>query len=234
LAFNPLACLLRSSRLPLLLLNALAKRIHEIDDVGAAWLLGSLNVLTLLLFAKQLLQGVLVLVLEFLGLKPAALALDNMECQVEHAQRVTDKMPSNYYFAGLIHLALPNTKIIHTIRDPVDTCISCFSKLFSAEQNHTYDLSELGRYYKRYERLIAHWHHVLPAGCILDVRYEDVVADVEGQARRLIACCGLPWDDRCLAFHKTTHCKRDASAPADLQKRGRALARLRGVSRTFA
>ena len=62
------------------------------------------------------------------------------------AERITDKMPSNYYFAGLIHLALPNAKIIHTIRDPVDTCISCFSKLFSAEQNHTYDLGELGRY----------------------------------------------------------------------------------------
>ncbi len=78
-------------------------------------------------------------------------------------ERVTDKMPSNYYFAGLIHLALPNAKIIHTIRDPVDTCISCFSKLFTAEQNHTYDLGELGRYYKRYEQLMAHWRRVLPA-----------------------------------------------------------------------
>ena len=68
------------------------------------------------------------------------------------APRITDKMPSNYYFAGLIHLALPNAKIIHAMRDPVDTCISCFSKLFSAEQNHTYDLGELGRYYQRYER----------------------------------------------------------------------------------
>jgi Sulfotransferase family len=65
-------------------------------------------------------------------------------------ERVTDKMPSNYYFAGLIHLALPNARIIHTMRDPVDTCISCFSKLFTAEQNHTYDLAELGRYHRRY------------------------------------------------------------------------------------
>ncbi|HEY2534810.1 MAG TPA: tetratricopeptide repeat protein, partial [Xanthobacteraceae bacterium] len=91
---------------------------------------------------------------------------------------VTDKMPSNYYLAGLIRLALPNAKIVHTMRDPIDTCVSCFSKLFTAEQNHTYDLGELGRYYKRYERLMSHWRHVLPAGSILDVRYEDVVADL--------------------------------------------------------
>ena len=126
--------------------------------------------------------------------------------------RVTDKMPSNYYFAGLIHLALPNATIIHTIRDPVDTCISCFSKLFSAEQNHTYELGELGRYNSRYQRLMAHWRRVLPAGRILDVRYEDVVADLEGQARRIIAHCGLPWDDRCLAFHETDRPVRTASA----------------------
>ena len=128
------------------------------------------------------------------------------------AAHVTDKMPSNYYFAGLIHLALPNATIIHTVRDPVDTCISCFSKLFSAEQNHTYDLGELGRYYKRYERLMAHWRRVLPQGRILDVRYEDVVADVEGQARRIIAHCRLPWDARCLSFHTTERPVRTASA----------------------
>jgi tetratricopeptide (TPR) repeat protein len=127
-------------------------------------------------------------------------------------RHVTDKMPSNYYFAGLIHLALPNATIIHSMRDPVDTCVSCFSKLFSAEQNHTYDLGELGRYYKRYERLMGHWRNVLPAGRTLNVRYEDVVADLGGQARRIIAHCGLPWDDRCLAFHKTDRPVRTASA----------------------
>jgi tetratricopeptide (TPR) repeat protein len=128
------------------------------------------------------------------------------------AERITDKMPSNYYFAGLIHLALPNARIIHTIRDPVDTCVSCFSKLFSAEQNHTYDLGELGRYYARYRRLMAHWRTVLPAGSFLDVRYEEVVADLECEARRIIAYCGLPWDDNCLAFHKTERPVRTASA----------------------
>jgi tetratricopeptide (TPR) repeat protein len=127
-------------------------------------------------------------------------------------EHVTDKMPANYYFAGLIRLALPNAKIIHTIRDPVDTCISCFSKLFSGEQNHTYDLAELGRYYRRYERLMAHWYGVLPAGSILDVRYESVVADLEAQARRIVAYCGLPWHDDCLSFHKTERPVRTASA----------------------
>ncbi len=125
---------------------------------------------------------------------------------------ITDKMPSNYYFAGLIHLALPNAKIIHTMRDPVDTCISCFSKLFTAEQNHTYELGELGRYHRRYQKLMEHWRRVLPAGRILDVRYEDVVADLEGQARRIIAHCGLTWNVRCLSFHQTDRPVRTASA----------------------
>jgi tetratricopeptide (TPR) repeat protein len=127
-------------------------------------------------------------------------------------ERVTDKMPSNYYFAGLIHLALPNAKIVHTIRDPIDTCLSCYSRLFASVQDHTYDLGELGRYYRRYERLMAHWRRVLPPGRILDVRYEDVVADLEGQARRIISSCGLPWDDRCLSFHETERPVRTASA----------------------
>ena len=126
-------------------------------------------------------------------------------------QRVTDKMPSNFFFAGLIHLALPNAKIIHAVRDPIDTCVSCFSKLF-AEQNHTYDLGELGRYYKAYQRLMEHWQRVLPAGRILHVSYEKVVADLEAEASRIIAHCGLDWDERCLAFHKTERLVKTVSA----------------------
>ena len=126
--------------------------------------------------------------------------------------RITDKMPTNFIFAGLIHLALPNAAIIHTVRDPVDTCLSCFSKLFTEGQHHTYDLAELGRYYRHYQALMAHWHRVLPPDRILDVRYEDVVADLEGQARRIIAHCGLDWDPRCLAFHQTERPVRTASA----------------------
>jgi tetratricopeptide (TPR) repeat protein len=128
------------------------------------------------------------------------------------AARITDKMPGNFAFAGLIHLALPNAIIIHAVRDPVDTCVSCFSKLFTAEQGHTYDLGELGRYYRRYQALMAHWHAILPPGRILDVRYEDVVADLEGEARRIVAHCGLEWDARCLVFHETERPVRTASA----------------------
>jgi tetratricopeptide (TPR) repeat protein len=128
------------------------------------------------------------------------------------ATHVTDKMPGNFMYAGLIHLALPNAAMIHTIRDPVDTSLSCFSKLFTEEQNYTYDLAELGRYYRHYQALMEHWHRVLPAGRILDVRYENVVADLEGQARRLVAHCGLEWDPRCLTFHQTERPVRTASA----------------------
>src|SRR5262249_26357904 len=138
--------------------------------------------------------------------------VDGLRKLAPDAPRVTDKMPSNFFFAGLIHLALPDVPIIHTVHDPVDPCLSCFSKLFSAEQNHTYDLAELGRYHRRYQRLMAHWHRVLPQGRILDVRYEDVVADLEGQARRILAHCGLEWDPRCLAFHQTARPVPTASA----------------------
>jgi tetratricopeptide (TPR) repeat protein len=128
------------------------------------------------------------------------------------ASHITDKMPTNFVFAGLIHLALPNATIIHTTRDPVDTCISCFSKLFTEGNFHTYDLAELGRYYRHYQALMAHWHQVLPPGRILDVAYEDTVADLEGVARRIVAHCGLPWDARCLDFHSTERIVRTASA----------------------
>lgn len=125
---------------------------------------------------------------------------------------VTDKTPANFYFAGLIHLALPNARIIHTIRNPIDTCLSCFSKLFTAEQNYTYDLAELGRYYRCYAKLMAHWKRVLPEGRILDVHYENVVSDLEGEARRLIAYCGLEWDPRCLSFQDNERPVQTASA----------------------
>ena len=128
-------------------------------------------------------------------------------------RRVTDKMPSNFLYLGLIHLALPNAVIIHSLRDPVDTCISCFAILFKLnEQNYAYDLGELGRYYARYQRLMGHWRRTLPAGRVLEVRYEDVVGDLEGQARRIVAHCGLDWDERCLSFYKTERPIRTASA----------------------
>lgn len=129
-----------------------------------------------------------------------------------HATRITDKMPSNYRLAGLIHLLLPNARIIHAVRDPLDTCLSCFSKLFANGQYQTYDLAELGRYYRHYQRVMDHWRRVLPFGRILDIRYEDIVADLEGQARRIVDHCGLEWHDRCLAFHETERPVHTASA----------------------
>jgi hypothetical protein len=128
------------------------------------------------------------------------------------ATRVTDKLPSNFRLAGLIHLMLPNAPIIHAVRDPLDTCFSCFSKLFATGQHQTYDLGELGRYHRHYQRVMEHWRRVLPAGRIIDVCYEDVVTDLEGEARRIVAHCGLEWDDRCLDFHKTARPVRTASA----------------------
>jgi len=126
--------------------------------------------------------------------------------------RITDKMPGNFAAVGLIHLALPNARIIHTWRNPVDTCLSAFSKLFSDHQPFTYDLGELGRYYRAYSRLMEHWRRFLPDGVMLDVQYETLVEDFEPQARRIIAHCGLEWDDACLSFYETRRPVRTASA----------------------
>ena len=128
------------------------------------------------------------------------------------AERITNKMPSTFFYVGLIHLALPNARIIHTVRNPVDTCMSCFSKLFSGAQNFTYELGELGRYYRKYTELMEHWRQVLPSGVMLDVQYEEVVDDFESQARRIIAHCGLEWDDACLAFYENKRPVKTASA----------------------
>jgi tetratricopeptide (TPR) repeat protein len=128
------------------------------------------------------------------------------------AERIVDKMPTNFRYAGLIHLALPNARIIHACRDPIDTCLSCFSILFVGDQPYTYNLEELGRYYAGYRTLMEHWRKVLPPGVMLDVQYEDMVDDVETQARRIVAHCGLEWEDSCLAFHETQRPVQTASA----------------------
>jgi hypothetical protein len=125
--------------------------------------------------------------------------------------RITDKMLDNFRHLGLIHLALPNARIIHTRRDPVDTCLSCYSKLFAAPHPYSYDLGTLGRYWRAYDRLMAHWRAVLPPGVMLEVQYEQVVADFETEARRVIAHCGLDWDDACLDFYRTERPVRTAS-----------------------
>jgi len=128
------------------------------------------------------------------------------------ATRITDKMPANFALVGLIHLALPEARIIHVRRNPIDTCVSCFSTLFTLGHPYTYDLAELGRYYRAYEAMMEHWRKVLPAGAILDVHYEDLVGDLDAQARRMLEHCDLPWDDACLRFYETERAVSTASA----------------------
>jgi len=127
------------------------------------------------------------------------------------AKRVTDKLLTNYFFVGLIHLLFPNAKIINTLRDPVDTCLSGFTKLFKDDMPHSYDLGELGRYYKMYAKLMDHWRAVLPEGVMSTIVYEDVVGDTEGAARRIIDFLGLEWNDACLSFHKSSRPVKTAS-----------------------
>lgn len=125
--------------------------------------------------------------------------------------RITDKLPLNFRLAGLIHLVLPHARIIHLNRDPVDTCLSCFSKLFAGDLPFTYDLAELGRYHRGYQRLMAHWRAVLPKHVLLDVHYEQLVQDFAGEARRIVAHSGLPWDKACQEFYKTSRPVQTAS-----------------------
>jgi tetratricopeptide (TPR) repeat protein len=134
-----------------------------------------------------------------------------VQARAPDARHITDKMPANFFAVPLIHLMLPNAKIIHVNRNPVDTCVSCFTRLFHRKQEHTYDLAELGRYYVDYARLMDHWRKVLPAGAFYDVQYEAIVADQEAEARKLLDYCGLEWNDACLEFHKTKRQVRTAS-----------------------
>ncbi|MEW9573420.1 sulfotransferase [Rhodanobacter sp. Si-c] len=128
------------------------------------------------------------------------------------ATHVTDKLPANFLHVGMIHRMLPHAKIIHAMRDPMDSCFSCHARLFEGGNlDFSYDLGSLGRYYVRYIELMRHWHRVLPPNTVLDLRYEDMVADTEGQARRLLDYLGLPWDARCLDFHRNERVVRTAS-----------------------
>jgi Flp pilus assembly protein TadD len=119
------------------------------------------------------------------------------------AARVVDKNPGNFRRLGLIHLILPNAAIIHVRRDPMDTCFSCFENDFGDHLAFSYDMTELGRRYAAYRTMMAHWRRVLPAGRMLEIDYEALVSDLPGEARRLLAHCGLDWDERCLNFHDT-------------------------------
>lgn len=133
--------------------------------------------------------------------------------RASNAACITDKLPANFANLGFACLAVPNVRIVHVRRDPLDTCLSCFSKLFAQGQLHfAYDLAELGRYYRAYARLMDHWRAVLPPGVMLELQYEELVADPEPHARRLLDHCGLGWDAACLRFHETRRPVRTLSA----------------------
>ena len=122
-----------------------------------------------------------------------------------------DKNPNNFIYAGVLKLALPNARIINARRHPLDSCFGSFKQLFASGQPFTYDLTELGEYYLQYRRLMDHWDVVLP-GFVLDADYEKVVADLDGQVRRLLEFCGLPFEEACLRFHETDRAIKTASS----------------------
>jgi Tfp pilus assembly protein PilF len=124
---------------------------------------------------------------------------------------ITNKMPGNYHYLGLIYLMLPNAKIIHPMRNPMDVSFSCFTQNFFAGHEYTYDLKAMGRQYLRYVELMRHWHGVLPAGWILDSRYEDMVAEPERETRHMLDFLGLPWNAACLNFHEHKRAVHTAS-----------------------
>ena len=125
--------------------------------------------------------------------------------------RFIDKMPNNFRHIGLIHLMLPNAKIIDVRREPMACCFGNFKQLFAQGQVFTYDLHDLARYYRTYLELMRHWHAVLP-GRVLTIHYEDVVDDLEGSVRSLLDYCGLPFEPACVAFHETQRSVRTASS----------------------
>jgi hypothetical protein len=119
------------------------------------------------------------------------------------SRRFTDKRLANYTLIGFIHMMFPRAIILHTMRDPADTCFSCFRRLFDPLQDtrFAYDLGDLGRYYVAYRDMMNHWAAVL-MGRVINVDYESLVADPEGRTRWLLGACQLPWDDRCLRFYE--------------------------------
>jgi tetratricopeptide (TPR) repeat protein len=119
------------------------------------------------------------------------------------ALRVVDKMPANFLHAGLIHTVFPRARIIHMQRHPLDTCVSIYFQNFTAMRSFSSDLESLAHYYGEYLRITDHWRSVLPPGALLEVPYEALIADQEGWTRRMLDFLGLPWDPRCLEFHRT-------------------------------
>ncbi len=157
--------------------------------------------------------------------------LDQVSGLAGDAVRLVDKMPLNFLYAGLIALALPGARIVHCRRDALDCCLSNYTRLFQDQNVFAYDLEELGRFHRAYQRLMAHWRSVLPPDRFLELDYEALVAEPEVQARRLLAFCGVAWDPASLDFHRNRRRVTTASAVqvrrpihSDAVGRGQALA----------
>jgi tetratricopeptide (TPR) repeat protein len=141
-----------------------------------------------------------------------------LELQSAKAQRIVDKMPANFLQLGLIHAAMPCARIIHVQRDPIDTCLSIYFQDLRATLSYANDLGDLAHYYAEYRRLMEHWRSVLPEHALMDVPYEHLVNDPETWVRKMLAFIGLPWDSRCLEFHRT---ERDVLTASRWQVRQR-------------
>ncbi|MEZ5444738.1 MAG: tetratricopeptide repeat protein [Gammaproteobacteria bacterium] len=134
-----------------------------------------------------------------------------LEWHSSSSRRVTDKLPDNFLWLGLIALLFPHATLIHTRRDPMDTCVSIYFQRFTYGHDYAQDLAEIGAVYRQYERLMRHWEIVFP-GRIHTVVYEELIAKQEEVSRALIAACGLEWNPACLAFHRAERAVRTASA----------------------
>ena len=146
----------------------------------------------------------------------AAIYLASISALEPEATYVTDKMPTNFMLLGLIATLFPDSHVIHCRRDPRDTCLSCFMTEFVPGLPFTHALTDLGDFYRNYHRLMAHWK--AEVGCpMIEIRYEDLIRDVEGETRRLLEGMGLPWDERCLSFH--THQRPVGTASRDQVRR---------------
>ncbi len=125
--------------------------------------------------------------------------------------RVTDKMPPNFMWIGLIHMVFPKARIIHCKRNPIDTCLSIFSTYFTARMDFAADRGDLAFFYRQYLRLMDHWRQVLPSDVYYETVYEDLIADREDRSRELIRFCGLDWDEACLVPEQNERAVRTAS-----------------------
>ncbi|MEX0297655.1 MAG: sulfotransferase [Kordiimonas sp.] len=192
-------------------------------DVIAA---GELNVFAAIVKGAANTKDNLVLDAETLSSVPAASLPDighhymnSTKALARGAKRFTDKMPLNFFYAGLICKALPNARIVALRRGAMDSCISNYRQLFSTQYsyyNYTYDLESTANFYKGYDDLMAYWREHLPANQFMEIHYEDIVFDQENQTRNLLKFCDLGWDEACMRFHEN---KAPVSTASSVQVR---------------